>query len=121
MKDIYTNMIGQNILKNNGYKLDLKLDTSEVYDFTIDKTEWNDIVLDISEQYELTIDKTGWVDLILDYSETYDFQLDNSIDYVLPFVYDKKVNSEFETNYVILTQDGFSILTQNDENIQYQY
>ena len=68
-------MIGQNILKNNEYKLDLKLDTSEVYDFILDKTEWNDLVIDISEQYELTIDKTGWVDIVLDYSELFDYQL----------------------------------------------
>ena len=45
-----------------GQKLDLKLDTSELYDFVLDKT--------------------GTIDLVLDYSEFYDFQLDNSTDLI---------------------------------------
>ena len=55
-------MVGQNILQFYGQKLDLKLDSSELYDFTLDNT--------------------GWVDLVLDYSELYDFQLDNSTDLI---------------------------------------
>ena len=55
-------MVGQNILQFYGQKLDLKLDSSELYDFTLDKT--------------------GWIDLVLDYSELYDFQLDNSTDLI---------------------------------------
>lgn len=71
-------MIGQNILKNNRFNIDLKLDVSEIYDFKIDKTEWTDLILDNSEVYDLSIDKTEWVDLTLDYSEFYDYQLDFS-------------------------------------------
>lgn len=121
MKDIYTNMIGQNILRGNGQKIDLKLDLSETYDFILDKTEWIDLIVDNSENYDLTIDKTGWVDLVLDYSELYDYQLDFSVDYTLPMIYDKKVSSEFGCDYTILTQEEFSILTQNEECIQYQH
>ena len=55
-------MAGQNILQFYGSKLDLKVDFSETYDFTIDTSEW--------------------VDLVLDYSEEYDFQLDNTTDLV---------------------------------------
>ena len=51
-------MAGQNILRFYGSKLDLKVDFSETYDFTIDTS--------------------GWVDLVLDYSEEYDFQLDST-------------------------------------------
>jgi hypothetical protein len=53
-------MSKQNILKFYGSKLDLKLDNSETYDFTLDKT--------------------GWIDIVLDFSEEYDFQLDNTLD-----------------------------------------
>ena len=55
-------MVGQNILQYYGQKLDLKLDSSESYDFILDKT--------------------GTIDLVLDYSEFYDFQLDNSTDLI---------------------------------------
>ena len=114
-------MIGQNILKNNKFSVDLKLDISEVYDFKIDTTEWVYMILDNSENFDLIVDKTGWVDLVLDYSELYDYQLDFTVDYELPIVYDKKVSSEFGCDYTILTQDQFSILTQNGECIQYQH
>ena len=94
-------MAGQNILRFYGSKLDLKVDFSETYDFTIDTS--------------------GWVDLVLDYSEEYDFQLDSSPiyeEYVIPILYEI---SEFGCDYTILTQDEFSILTQNEECIQYQH
>lgn len=55
-------MIGQNILQYYGQKLDLKLDSSELYDFVLDSSEF--------------------IDLVLDYSELYDFQLDNSTDLI---------------------------------------
>ncbi len=116
-------MIGQNILRGNGQKIDLKLDLSEFFDFTIDKNEWVDLVLDDSHQIDFTIDKTGWVDIVLDYSELYDFQLDNSHEPLLPIIYESTINSniEYGCDYTILTQDGFSILTQNEECIQYQH
>ena len=55
-------MVGQNILQYYSQKLDLKVDSSETYDFVLDET--------------------GWIDLVLDYSEFYDFQLDNSTDII---------------------------------------
>ena len=96
-------MTRQNILKYYGSKLDLKLDISETYDFVLDNNEW--------------------VDLVLDFSEEYDFQLDNSREPLLPIIYESTVNSniEYGCDYTILTQDGFSILTQNEECIQYQH
>ena len=39
MKDIYINMSSQNILKFYGSKLDLRLDTSELYDYELGKTD----------------------------------------------------------------------------------
>ncbi len=116
-------MVGQNILQYYGQKLDLKLDSSETYDFVLDSSSWVDLtlVLDYSETYDIVLDTTGWVDLVLDYSELYDFQLDNSIEiieYDIPILYSAK---DFGCDYTILTQDEFSILTQNEECLQYQH
>lgn len=114
-------MIGQNILKFYGSKLDIKLDNSETYDFIIDKTGNVDLILDYSETCDFIIDKTGNVDLILDCSEEYDFQLDYSLDsetYELqsPIV----IITEFGCNNTIITQNEFTLLTQNEECLQYQ-
>ena len=49
----------QNILKYWGNNLDISLDMSEFYDFTLD----------------LRYDEMDHVDLVLDYSEFYDFEL----------------------------------------------
>ena len=49
MKDIYRNMNRQNILNFYGSKLDLRLDSSELYDFELTKdTNYNGDVLDLS-------------------------------------------------------------------------
>ena len=49
MKDIYRNMNRQNILNFYGTKLDLKVDSSELYDFELLKdTNYNTDVLDLS-------------------------------------------------------------------------
>ena len=49
MKDIYRNMNRQNILNFYGSKLDLRLDSSELYDFELSKdTNYNGDVLDLS-------------------------------------------------------------------------
>ena len=114
-------MLGQNILQFYGSKLDLKIDNSETFDFTLDKTEWIDLIIDNSEYVDFVLDKNEWVDLVLDYSEYYDFQLDNSRDYGTPLIYNKTISSEFGCDWTILTQDGFSILTQNEECIQYEH
>jgi len=114
-------MGGQNILKFYGSKLNLKLDISETYDFVVDSNEWVDLILDFSELNDFMVDKTEWVDLVLDYSEEFDIQLDNTPDiddYVIEVLYEIK---EFGCDYTILTQDEFSILTQNGECIQYQH
>ncbi len=123
MKDIYTNMTRQNILKYYGSKFDLKLDISEIYDFVVDNNQWVDLVLDFSDLNDFVVDKTEWVDLVLDFSEEYDFQLDNSREPLLPIIYESTVNSnvEYGCDWTILTQDGFSILTQNEECIQYEH
>lgn len=41
MKDIYTSMAGQDILHFYNLKLDIKIDMSEVFDFTIDNSGEN--------------------------------------------------------------------------------
>lgn len=96
-------MSRQNILKFYGSKLDLKLDTSETYDFIIDSTEW--------------------VDLVLDYSEEYDFQLDNTNDFGITSIESSVVNSnlEYDCQMTIMNQLGFTLNTQNGECIQYQH
>ena len=118
-------MVGQNILRFYGSKLDLKLDSSEEYDFIIDKSEWVDLQLDNSLLFDLTVDTTGWVDLVLDYSELYDFQLDNSVDlvdYTKPITYETKIYEiDGTVTYAILTQDNYVILAQNGEYIQFQH
>ena len=50
MKDIYRNMNSQNILHFYGSKLDLKLDSSELYDYELDKNgeDYNTDVLDLT-------------------------------------------------------------------------
>lgn len=49
MKDIYKDMNTQNILKFYGYKLDLKLDHSEFYDFQLDNLDdYNKELLDFN-------------------------------------------------------------------------
>jgi len=114
-------MAGQNILKNYRRKIDLKLDSSETVDFIVDTTGWVDFVLDYSETVDFIVDTTGWIDFVLDYSEEFDIQLDNTPDiddYVIEVLYEIK---EFGCDYTILTQDEFSILTQNGECIQYQH
>ena len=56
VKDIYTDMTGQNILNYYGQKLDLEIDFSEIYDFTLDSSVSVDLVLDFSETYDVQID-----------------------------------------------------------------
>jgi hypothetical protein len=50
MKDIYKCMNNQNILKFYGTKLDVKLDSSEYYDYELTKLDddYNKDVLDLS-------------------------------------------------------------------------
>ena len=56
MKDIYINMSSQNILKFYGSRLDLRLDTSELYDYEIGKTEYDydGLVLDFDNEINFT-------------------------------------------------------------------
>ena len=56
MKDIYRNMNRQNILNFYGSKLDLRLDSSELYDFELSKTQgdYNADVLDLTNEITYT-------------------------------------------------------------------
>ena len=56
MKDIYIIMNRQNILNFYGSKLDLKLDSSELYDFELGKTtiDYNTDVLDLTNEITYT-------------------------------------------------------------------
>ena len=62
MKDIYRNMNRQNILNFYGSKLDLKLDSSELYDFELSKdVNYDSEVLDLTNEITytgLTIDSS---------------------------------------------------------------
>ena len=56
MKDIYINMTNQNILNFYGSKLDLKLDSSELYDYQLTKNDvdYNTDVLDLTNEITYT-------------------------------------------------------------------
>ena len=56
MKDIYINMANQNILNFYGSKLDLKLDSSELYDYQLTKNDvdYNTDVLDLTNEITYT-------------------------------------------------------------------
>ena len=55
MKDIYRNMNRQNILNFYVTKLDLKVDSSELYDFELLKdTNYNTDVLDLTNEITYT-------------------------------------------------------------------
>lgn len=56
MKDIYINMSSQNILKFYGSKLDLRLDTSELYDYELGKTDmdYDPFVIDFDNEINFT-------------------------------------------------------------------
>ena len=62
MKDIYRNMNRQNILNFYGSKLDLRLDSSELYDFELSKdVNYDSDVLDLTNEITytgLTIDSS---------------------------------------------------------------
>ena len=127
MKDIYRNMNSQNILRFYGSKLDISLDSSELYDFKLDTTEFVDLVLDESEFYDFKLDTLvdglGFVDIKLDYSEFYDFELVNAYDYQTNYIDENTIiiNVKIDDNYYILSKDGFVLMTQNNEKIQFQY
>lgn len=121
MKDIYRNMNTQNILGFYGYKLNLTIDSSELYDFKLVTDELCDLVLDNSEFYDFILEKPETIELKLDYSEFYDFELvDDSFIYVNPDLTSNTIINE-KLGTSILTQDGYSIITQNSERIEYQY
>ena len=56
MKDIYINLANQNILNFYGSKLDLKLDSSELYDYQLTKNDvdYNTDVLDLTNEITYT-------------------------------------------------------------------
>ena len=56
MKEIYINMTNQNILNFYGSKLDLKLDSSELYDYQLTKNDvdYNTDVLDLTNEITYT-------------------------------------------------------------------
>jgi hypothetical protein len=56
MKDIYTNMAGQNILTKSTPKFDLKLDFSEYYDYTLSNE--GDYDLELLSNHVITYDNT---------------------------------------------------------------
>lgn len=117
----------QNILRFYGSKLDISLDSSEFYDFKLDTTEFVDLTLDISEFYDFKldtlVDRSDLVDLKLDFSEFYDFELVNAYDYQTNYIDENTIiiNVKIDNNYYILSKDGFVLMTQNGEKIQFQY
>ena len=117
----------QNILRFYGSKLDISLDSSEFYDFKLDATEFVDLRLDVSEQYDFIldtlVDRMDIVDLKLDYSEYYDFELVNAYDYQTNYINGDEmiINVKIDDNHYVLSRDGFVLVTQNNEKIQFQF
>jgi hypothetical protein len=117
----------QNILRSYSHKLNISLDSSEYFDFILDTSESIDLALDMSEFYDFKLDtyydEMDYVDLVLDYSEYYDFELINGFEEQIydMFEYEPLISFNNKENYEILTIDGFVILTQLGESIQYQY
>ena len=116
----------QNILRSYSYKLDISLDSSEFFDFILDTSESVDLALDMSEFYDFKLDtyydEMDHVDLVLDYSEYYDFELINGFDdWIEDIIPIPLISITDKDNYEILTIDGFVLLTQSNESIQYQF
>jgi hypothetical protein len=117
----------QNILRFYGSKLDISLDSSEFYDFKLDTNKLVDLTLDVSELYDFKldtlVDRMDIVDLKLDYSEYYDFELVNVYDYQTNYVNGDEmiISVKVEDNYYILSKDGFVLMTENNEKIQFQF
>jgi hypothetical protein len=123
MKDIYIIMANQNILGFYGFKLDLSIDNSELFDFTMDKSDNVDLIVDVSETFDFILDFSidTDIDLVIDNSECYDFELcyleDSPIIYVNPIIN----QSITYCDRTIETQSELTILTQNGECIQFQF
>lgn len=117
----------QNILRYYGNKLDISIDTSELYDFVLDTSESIDLALDMSEFFDfkldLLYDEIDYVDLVLDYSEYYDFEMVSEFE---PIYEDNLLTTPIihitnNQDYQVLTIDGFGLLTQSGMYIQYQH
>jgi len=98
----------QNILSYWGYNIDISLDMSEFYDFTLD----------------LRYDEMDHVDIVLDYSEFYDFELANGYEIDYDTLIEIKSIIKINPNaheWAIITQDDFVLYTQDDEYLQYLF
>jgi hypothetical protein len=112
-------MNNQNILRKGQTKLDARLDNSELYDFELlDEVLYKlDVVLDTSELYDYALLEIMFnqIDVVLDTSEFYDFKLSNiKMDNLISIYPDLSV-----VENVILTEDNFIFMTEDNYFIEY--
>jgi hypothetical protein len=82
-----------------------------------------DIIVDKSEYFDFVLEKSSYLDVIVDYSSVFDVELDYTVDYFETFIY---VNETINTDpsicgYTIMTENSFSLLTENEECLQYEH
>ena len=102
-------MNNHNILKYYGSKLDVKIDSSEYYDYELGKNEidYNTDILDLSE-------KIQYLSLVFDSSTC----LDEPIDVYKPF--EIEIGTLIgTTDYEFVTEDDIIITTEDDDDLIY--
>lgn len=112
MKDIYINMSSQNILKFYGSRLDLRLDTSELYDYEIGKTEYDydGLVLDFNNDisYSSLIINSSCLDVPLNDIKPWEIEID------VPYTHDNTCDFTVRRR----TEDGWTAdFVFNRENL----
>ena len=111
MKDIYRNMSSQNILKFYGSKLDLRLDTSELYDYELGKTEldYNPLVIDFDNEINfsgLTLTSDCIVGTTLDNIKPWEIEIDvQYTSYDCDFKVRKRTEEGWTANFVFNRED----------------
>jgi len=142
MKDIYIIMNRQNILNFYGSKLDLKLDSSELYDYqlTTNEVDYDTDVLDLSipiTYSALTIDSSCLITNLNDQKpwivpidshytgDTCDFTVRRRTEkgWTLDFVFNREGNnwSEGKVFYYLGTDDNSGLLNYLDNNLSFQF
>jgi hypothetical protein len=142
MKDIYIIMNRQNILNFYGSKLDLKLDSSELYDYqlTTNEVDYDTDVLDLSTSITysaLTIDSSCLITNLNDQKpwiipidshytgDTCDFTVRRRTEkgWTLDFVFNRQGSdwSEGKVFYYLGTDDNSGLLNYLDNNLSFQF
>lgn len=114
--NIYRHMGTQNIIGSKLGGLDVNLDFSELFDFTLDDilSTRLDVITDYSECFDFTLDDILSVrlDAIADSSECFDFTMgDSTKDYVLfeQFISDDDYLLS-ENDFILKTEDEYYLI-----------